>query len=151
MRWPWQRDLEAGSVLVIKEHVAELCPVAPSLRLSDLGYKALPADNLMALWAKYVDLSQFVYHGNSPEFPDCDDAARIAWADIIRGAAIERFTLAPAFGTISYVRKKDSALHMANWALVYPKGLPYFVLIEPQTRKMTGDLSDVVRVLEIQG
>lgn len=74
------------------------------VEILDEMYLALRPEKLKDFVFKYRDLSQFVYHHNSGEFPDCDDAVSIVRGQLLMGAYLLGFKFSPCIGDITYTK-----------------------------------------------
>lgn len=111
------------------------------LNLADESYLALEEGRLSDLIAKTVRTPSIRYHR---EFPDCDDFAEIAKAQVLLGAINARLDLAPCFFVVVY-ECQTGKLHAANITLDASGDV---CLYEPQAGefKPLSDIEYVVRV-----
>lgn len=107
--------------------------------LLDESYLAMEPIRLQTLAFKKINLEKIAYHANSEEFPDCDDFARIAHADLLRGTIAEHLPYAVAFLIVTYIRV-GGGHHAANLAIDHKGKLHLF---EPQNNLWSQLLSDV--------
>lgn len=114
--------------------------------LLDESYLAMEPIRLQTLVFKKVNLEKIAYHANSEEFPDCDDFARIAHADVLRGAVQEGLPFSAAFLIVTYVRV-GGGHHAANLAVDHKGKLHLF---EPQRDQWSHLLSDVDYITGVQ-
>ena len=126
MRWPWQTDHSASGVSMSREVAEKALPMVTGARrrLRDCGYVSLGPEAVAAMVYDYHDRN-IVFRR---EFPDCDDFAKLAVADILRRCYLAGWSRAPAFGLA--VVEGSKRPHMLNIAL-HPGGAAS--LYEPQT------------------
>lgn len=115
-----------------------------SVECFDQNYVALPEEQLRAFVFKYHDNTLLAYHGQSDEFPDCDDFAAVAYSGMIRGAIKERFKYPVLFGEVT-LQHKGQGWHRQNWAVTAGARL---MLFEPQTGQWQADLGSVESIRE---
>ena len=137
MGW-FSTDYSKGAVEVTGAWVADKFREAGFHRVGPSGesatkddhYLVLTRENLSALVFKHHDTMQLAYHDSSAEFPDCDDFAVCAEADILKGAIKSRLKFAPVFAYCVVQRKQTGAAH-ALIAAIDDDGV---CLYEPQKR-----------------
>jgi len=88
-----------------------------NFRSRDLWFMCLTHEAMKALVFRVHDTRWFKYHGNSEEFPDCDDSELVLRAQVIKYCAEIGMPYPPVFGGLSYYSKKLDEWHRANWSL----------------------------------
>lgn len=112
--------------------------ISVKTELPDERYYAMSPENRKSLVWKSVDLFGVSYHSNSNEFPDCDDFANMAHAQVLRGAIRHGLPFSPAFFMVSYMRRGEH--HAANAAIDNDGQIK---LYEPQTQMWHPSLKEV--------
>ena len=107
-------------------------PMAKTPVTHDRNYLLLTDENFRAFDAKWWSPEELVYHGNSSEFPDCDDYARLWVAAMIQGAILEGLPFLPFCGWAD-VRLSDGGLHALGWGIMQDMKLRFR---EPQQKDL---------------
>ena len=146
---PWQPTKRDG-VKVSKIWLGSMCDRAfsdlvrvPAIHGSDRHYLVRSARGTKKLLSR-VDLE---YHGNGPEYPDCDDYSVIAWGRALEKACHRGWKYGPAIGIIRLRFRGKEKDHMMN--IVAFKGGD-IALFEPQTGKYASDFSNIAAIYEIR-
>ena len=128
MRWPWSADHSKSGVSMpaaaVRRAVAALTG-EPFVRVRDNDYVALGPLAMEAMVDDYCRSYHEIYRA---EFPDCDDFAVWALADVLRGCHRAGWSRAPTFGRALIAGRRRP--HLLNIA-VHPDGGAS--LYEPQT------------------
>lgn len=144
--WPFNQRRYDDAAEIVGPEIAfsEFSHFNPYFDFKDGEYLLMSERNLRDFVWKYWDIMDIKYHGNSEQFPDCDDFARIVFGRILAGAIKEKFKRAPLLGVVD-LRIGGGTPHEQIWAIV--KG-PTPLLFEPQRGTWQGILRlDSIRMI----
>ena len=122
--WPWgsRKRYDEGAQEVTGKYLGERFGTQ---RIPlDNRYLALQREAFMRLIADaHRPLPRSVF---KPEFPDCDDAARLCVADVLRAAIGATLRFAPAFGIVEFMRYGSRVRHQDTVAVFQGCGCGYY-------------------------
>jgi len=122
MMWPWKKRYDEGAQEITGKYLKERFGMS---RIPlDRCYLALREDRFRALvGTAHRLLPHSVF---KPDFPDCDDAARLCVADVIREAISAGLRNAPAFGIVEFTKAGSRVPHQDTVAVFQGANCGYY-------------------------